>query len=133
MTTCRTTPAIQKHFAGTCIYQILIDASLTACRIEPYPEPVFVRRLGHYWVVSTTSTTQCHSATISDPDQYQVMDNHVITLPPTALITTIGSTPLSCDLFYLPELPMQLETKIVLYQNSTIDPMSTKNSFIYTR
>ena len=48
MTPCRTTPAIQKNFEGTCIYQILTDASLTACRIEPYPEPIFIRRLGHY-------------------------------------------------------------------------------------
>ena len=51
------------------------------------------------------------------------MDNHAITLPPTALITTTGSTPLSCDQFYLPGLPIQLGTKTVLYQNSTVDPI----------
>ena len=61
------TPAIEKNLEGTCIYQILTDASLTACRIEPYPEPVVVRRLGHYWVVSPTSTTKCNSTAISDP------------------------------------------------------------------
>jgi hypothetical protein len=49
------------------------------------------------------------------------MDNHAITLPPTALIATTDFTPLSCDLFYLPGLPIQLEPKIVLYQNATVN------------
>ena len=48
MTSCRSTPAIQKNLENTCIYQILTDASLAACRVELYPEPVFVRRVGHY-------------------------------------------------------------------------------------
>jgi hypothetical protein len=36
MTSCRITPAIQTHLKDTCIYQILTDAPLTSCRIEPY-------------------------------------------------------------------------------------------------
>ena len=58
MISCRITPAMQKNFEGRCIYQILTGAALTACRIEPYPEPIFIRRLGHYWVVSISSTTK---------------------------------------------------------------------------
>ena len=94
MTSCRTTPAIRKDLEDTCIDQILTDTPLTACRIEPYPELVFIRRIGHYWAVSTNSTTKCHSAKIPDSDQYKVMNHHAITLPPTALTATRDSTPL---------------------------------------
>ena len=85
-----------------------------------YPDLVFVRKIGYFWAVSTNSTTKCHSAKIPDVDQYKVMDNHLITLPPTALIATKDSTALSCDLFYLPRLPIQSNPKLVLYQNATI-------------
>ena len=124
MTSCRSTPAIRKDLEDTCIYQILTDKPLTACRIEPYSESVFIHRIGHYWAVSTNSSTKCQSAKIPDLDQYKVMDNHVITLPPTALIATTDSTALSCDRFYLPGLPTQLEPKIVLYLNTTINPIN---------
>jgi hypothetical protein len=124
MTSCRSTPAIQKNLENTCIYQILTDASLAACRLERYPEPVFVRRVGHYWAVSTISPTKCHSARASDLEQYKVMENQAITLPPTALIATSDSTPLSCDLFLLPGLPIQLEPKLVVYQNATVNRMN---------
>ena len=80
-----------------------------------------MRRVGHYWAVSTISPTKCHSARVSDLDQYKVMENQVITLPPTALISTSDSTPLSCDLFLLPGLPIQLEPKLVIYQNATVN------------
>ncbi|CAF0939465.1 unnamed protein product [Adineta steineri] len=121
LTSCRTTPAIQKDPEHTCIFQILTGKPLTACRIEPYAEPVFVRRIGHYWAVSSDSSTKCHSAKIPNSDQYKVMDNHAITLPPIALIASTDLTPLSCDLFYLPGLPVQLGSKIVIYQNTTIN------------
>ena len=123
MTSCRSTPAIQKNLENTCIYQVLTDASLAACRVELYPEPVFVRRVGHYWAVSTISPTKCHSARVSDSDQYKVMENQAITLPPTAMIATSDSTPLSCDLFLLPGLPIQWEPKLVIYQYATVNRM----------
>ena len=88
MTSCRITPAFRKDLEDTCIYQVLTDTPLTVCRIERYPDLVFVRKIGHFWAVSTNSTTKCHSAEIPNLDQYKVMDNHVITLPPTALIAT---------------------------------------------
>ena len=124
MTSCHITPAIRKDLEDTCIYQVLTDTSLTACRIEPYPDLVFVRKIGHFWTVSTNSTTKCYSAKIPDLDQYKVMDNHVITLPPTALVATKDSTALSCGLFYLPGLPVQSNPKLVLYQNATITPVN---------
>jgi hypothetical protein len=123
MTSCRITPVIQKDLEDTCIYQVLTDTPLTACRIEPYPDLVFIRKIGHYWAISTNSTTKCHPVNIPDSDQYKVMDNHAIILPPTALIATKESTALSCDLFYLPGLPIQSKSKLVLYQNATINPV----------
>ena len=123
MASCRLTPAIQKNLEDTCIYQILTDAPLTACRVELYTELVFIRQIGQYWAVSTNSTTRCHSVKIPDVDQYKVIDNHAIDLPSTALITTRDSTPLSCDLFHLPGLPVQVGTTPVLYQNTTINPI----------
>ena len=124
MTSFRSTPAIHKNLENTCIYQILTDASLAACWVEFYPEPVFVRRVGHYWAVSAISPTKCHSTRVSDSDQYKVMENQAITLPLTALIATAASTPLSCDLFLLPGLPIQLEPKLVIYQNATVNQMN---------
>ena len=135
MTSCRITPAIQKDLVDTCIYQVLTDTPLTTCRIELYPDLVFVRQIGHYWAISTNSTTKCHSANIPDSEQYKVMDNHAITLPPTALIATKDSTALSCDLFYLPGLPIQSKAKFVLYQNATINHINEElidlHSFIH--
>ncbi len=90
-----------------------------------------MRKIGHYWAISTNSTTKCHSANIPDSDQYKLVNNHVITLPPTALISTKDSTALSCDLFYLPGLPIQSKPKLVLYQTPQLIPL-TKNSLIYT-
>ncbi|CAF2827725.1 unnamed protein product [Rotaria sp. Silwood2] len=123
MTSCRITPVIKKDLEDTCIYQVLIDTPLTACHIEPYPDLVFVRKIGDYWAISMNSTTKCHSANSPDSDQYKVMHNHAITLPPTALISTKTSMALSCDLFYVPGLPIQSKSKLVLYQNATIDPV----------
>ena len=110
-----------KNLEDTCIYQVLSDIPLKACRIEPYPDLVFVRKIGHYWAISTNSSTKCHSADIPDSGQYKVMNNHAIILPPTALITTKDSTALSCDLFYLPGLPIQSNQKMFLYQNATVN------------
>ena len=124
MTSCRSTPAIQKSMKNTCVYQILTETSLATCRIVFYPEPMFVRRVEHYWAISTIAPTKCHSARVSDSDQYKVTDNHGFTLPPTALISTSDSTPLSCDLFLLPGLPMQLEPTRVIYHNATVNRIS---------
>ena len=85
---------------------------------------MFVLKVGHFWAVSTNWTTKFDSAKIPDLNQYKVMDNHVITLPPTALIATKGSTALLYDLFYLPGLPIQSNPKLVLYQNATITPVN---------
>jgi hypothetical protein len=45
------------------------------------------------------------------------------------------STGLSCDLFYLPGLPIQSSSKLVLYQNFTINPVDDElidlHSFIH--
>ena len=120
MTSCRITPPVQKHMEDICIYQILADTPLTSCRIEPYPDPVFIRRVGRYWAISTNSTTKCHSVQVPDSNQFKVIDNHAIILPPTALITTVNSNPLSCHIFHLAGTPTQVGTKLVIYQNTTV-------------
>ena len=121
VTSCRITPVIQKDMKNTRIYQVLSDTPLTACLNKPYPDLAFVHKIGHYWAISTNSITKCHSANIPDSNQYKIMDNRAITLPPTALIVTKDSTALSCDLFYLPERLIQSKPKIGLYQNVIIN------------
>ena len=134
MTSCRISPVIRKDLEDMCIYQVLTDRPLTSCRIEPYSELVFVRKIGHYWAISTYSSTKCHKATHPDLDHYKVIDNREITLPLTALIATKDFAGLSCGLFYLPGLPIQ-STQLVLYQNLTTNPVDEEvidlHSFIH--
>ena len=46
MTSCRITPPVQKDLEDICTYQILANTPLTSCRIESYPDAVFIRRVG---------------------------------------------------------------------------------------
>lgn len=124
MTSCRTTPAIRKDLEDMCIYQVITGKSLASCRVEPYSDLIFVRKVGHYWVVSTNSTTNCHAVTYHDSDQHRVVNNHAITLPAIAIVPTKNSMALTCDLFHLPALPTQSQSKLVLYHNSVITPMN---------
>lgn len=120
MTSCRMTPPVQKDLEDICICQIIIDAPLTSCRIEPYPDLVCIRRVRRYWAIYTNSTTKCHSVHVPDSNRFNVIDSHTIILFPNALITTIDSSPLSCDLFQLAGTPTQVGIKMVVYQNKTI-------------
>ena len=123
MSSCRETPPIRKDWTDNCLYQILTDSVLSACRTELYPEPVFVHRVGQHWVVSTNSSTRCHSTVITDSDQHEIIDNDEITLPPVALLTTMDTKSLTCDQFFLPGLPMQSGPTVNIIQNVTINPV----------
>jgi hypothetical protein len=68
MTSCRITPAIRKDLEDICIYQVLTDTPLTSCRIEPYSEPVFVRKIGHYGQYPRTPV----QSVIHSPSQAQI-------------------------------------------------------------
>ena len=123
MSSCRETPPIRKDWTDNCLYQSLTDSVLNTCRTELYPEPVFVHRVGQHWVVSTNSSTRCHSTLITDSDQHEIIDNDEIMLPPVALLTTMDTKSLTCDRFFLPGLPMQSGPTVNIIQNVTINPV----------
>jgi hypothetical protein len=133
MSTCRETPAIRKDLTDDCLGQILTDAPLTACRIEPHPEPVFVHRVGQHWAISTNTTTKCHPVHFSDLEHYKVIPNKEIILPPVALITTINTTSLTCDHFFLPGTPNQIGPIISIIENTTVQPIQTQLIDLYSK
>ncbi|CAF1535619.1 unnamed protein product [Adineta ricciae] len=125
MTSCRETPAIRRDLQDTCLYEILTDSILSNCRTEPFADPVFVHRVGQHWAISVNSTTQCHSTnTFTDVEQHQLMDNNAITLPPVALITTMDTSSLLCDKFFLPGVPVRIRSTVNLIQNLSINPLN---------
>ena len=123
MTSCRTTSAIRKDLEDMCIYQVITNLPLKSCRVEPYADFVFVRQIGRYWAISTNSTSQCHTVSHHDPEQHKLIENRAITLPETAIVPATNSTALSCDFFYLPAIPTESSSKLVVYQNSTMSPL----------
>ena len=126
MSTCRETPAIRKDLTDNCMSQILTDKPLTSCRIEPQAEQVFVHRIGQHWAISTNTTTKCHPGKFSDTEQFKVVPNQEIILPPVALFTITETTSLSCDHFFLPGLPTQTGTIISIIENTTIQPIQNQ-------
>lgn len=132
MTSCRETPAIRKDLEDTCIYQVLTDSPLTACRIEGYSDSVFIRRVGQHWAVSTNTTSKCHSIKTLDMEQYRVTENEEIILPPVALVTTMDEESLVCDRFTLPGSPIQMDKTVSFIQNATINPIESDLVDLYT-
>lgn len=123
MATCRETPAIRTDLTDQCIYEILNDENLADCRIESHSEQVFVHRIGQHWAISTNSTTKCHPIQSFDIQQFKVISNQEIILPPVALIATLNSTSLACDHFVLPGSPTQVGPAISLIENTTVLPI----------
>lgn len=121
MSSCRETPAIQKELENTCIYQILTDTTLSACRIEPYTQQTFVHRVGHYWAISTETETKCLPVKIENENEHKVMENQQIIIPTTAIYSTPDSTAVQCDKFYLPGLPTRVGKDIIFIQNETLN------------
>lgn len=123
MTSCRETPATRKDLEDTCIYQIITDQELSSCHIEQYLESTFIKKVSNYWVISTNSSTKCHAIKVVEHDQHQLLDNHEIVLPPTAIYSNPESSSLTCDKFHLPGLPKLMGTNVMLYHNQTMDPI----------
>lgn len=126
MTSCRETPAIRKESIDSCLIQILSDKPLTSCLIEPHPDPIFVQRLGVYWIISTNTSTQCHEVKMSETGNVQVGPITEINIPPVALITTKETTSLSCDHFFLPGQPIHIGQSISIIENTTIQSIDSQ-------
>ncbi|CAF4770927.1 unnamed protein product, partial [Rotaria sp. Silwood2] len=73
MSVCRDTPPIVTHWNDTCLYQILTNAVLFECRIESYPDPLFIHHIGSQWIVSTNISQQCHLTTFSSTYPHYVI------------------------------------------------------------
>ena len=133
MSSCRETPAIRKDLTDDCLYQILMDAPLEACRVEPNAEQVFVHRVGKHWAISTNKSTRCHPVEISNTETQKMTKNEEIILPPVALITTVDTTSLACDHFFLPALPLQIGSSISIIENMTMDPIAANLIDLHSR
>ena len=121
MTSCRETPAIRSDLIDECIHQIMTDRQLSSCRIEPNAEQVFVQRVGQHWVISTNTSTKCHKVEKTEEEKHKVKYNDEIFLPPVAIITTVDTTALACDHFFVPGLPVQIGSPIWIMENQTVD------------
>jgi hypothetical protein len=73
----------------SCIYQILTDSTLNDCRIESFPDEVFIRRVGQHWAISTYNSSKCHAVMSENLDEHIIIDNEEVTLPEIALITIV--------------------------------------------
>jgi hypothetical protein len=124
MSLCRETPPTILKWNDTCLYQILSDISLTACRTEPYLEPIFIHRIGNHWAISTNSSTQCHSVAISPILSTYVLHNAVRILPPVALVTVAPNTTLVCDHFSIPSLPILDKPSLTILDTTIINASS---------
>lgn len=132
MTSCRETPAIRKDLEDNCIYQILTDSPLTACRVEGFSDSVFVHRVGQHWAISTNVTSKCHAVKTFDLEQHMITHNEEITLPPVALITNTDAALLVCDRFSLPGSPINVGKTVSFIQNATINPIEADLIDLYT-
>jgi hypothetical protein len=122
MPSCRETPVRRKEQEDDCIYQILTDAKLKNCRVESFPEKVFIRRVGQHWAISTSKSSSCHEIPNEQIDNHILIDNEQITIPEVALITVNEEKALACDQFIIPRAPTKIETPINLIYNESIHP-----------
>ncbi|CAF1577073.1 unnamed protein product [Adineta steineri] len=121
MSSCRETPPSRKEASDDCLYQVLTDSTLTACRTELYTDRLFLRRVGHHWAISSNQSVKCHSVTSSDLEHHTIGNNEEVILPPVALITTMNTKSLACDQFFLPGLAVTVATPIQLIYNASVN------------
>lgn len=122
MPSCRETPVRRKEFEDDCIYQILTDTRLKNCRVESFPDNVFIRRVGQHWAISTLNSSRCHAIPNEQVDEHVLIDNEEISIPEIALITVDEEKSLSCDRFIIPKAPTKIDSPINLIYNETISP-----------
>jgi len=122
MPSCRESPIRRKEYEDDCIYQILTDSILKDCRIESFPDKVFIRQVGQHWAISTGNKSKCHAVPTEDFDEHILMDNEEVTLPEIALITVHNEKALVCDRFIIPKTPTNVGIPINLIYNESITP-----------
>lgn len=122
MPSCRESPVRRKDYEDDCIHQILTDSILKDCRIESFPDKVFIRQVGQHWAISTYNQSKCHAVPSNDLDEHLLVDNEEVTLPETALITVKNEKALVCDRFIIPKTPTKVGTPINLIYNESISP-----------
>lgn len=121
MSSCRETPPIRNEIQDECLLQILSDRELVSCKVEPFPDPVFIHRIGQHWAISTNVSNKCHSVTTLDVEEHRITKNEQITLPKVALITTVGTDSLVCDQFSLPSIQRESKANISIVANASIN------------
>lgn len=122
MPSCRETPIRRREFEDECIYQILTDVKLENCRVESFPDNVFIRRVGQHWAISTLNSSKCHAIPNEQVDEHMLIDNEEISIPEIALITVSEEKSLACDRFIIPKVPTNIDLPINLIYNETISP-----------
>ena len=121
MSLCRETPPTFTNWHTSCLYEILTNAPLTACRTEEYPDPIFVHRLGNHWAISTNTTTPCHSISLNDVDAPFSFSDNTRILPPITLIAVPPNTTLVCDGFSIPGAPIAIGTALNVWDSSFVE------------
>lgn len=124
MSVCRETPPTVTKWTDSCLFQILNDSTLSACRTEPFKDAIFYRRLGSQWIISTKNTQRCNLATLPSVDVPQIIRNTGRTLSPVTLMTIPPKTTLLCDHFNIPSPPETSEAPLTLWDFSL-----TNNSY----
>jgi hypothetical protein len=118
MSVCRETPPIITRWNDTCLFQILNDSTLTACRTEPYKDSIFYRQLGQQWIISTRTVQRCNLATLPSADIPQIIQNTGRTLSPITLITVPPKTTLMCDQINIPAPPEDFGSQVTIWDFS---------------
>ena len=121
MFTCRETPAILTHWHDTCIFQILYHANLSSCRTAPYPDPLFIHRIGNQWAISTNNSLHCHSTSLSPNTHAFKLLNTLRLIPAVAVISIPPGTTLLCDRFSISALPTDTTPFLSILDSSLID------------
>ena len=131
MTVCRETPPIITLWNDTCLFEVLTDAILSHCRIEPYHEPLFIHRVSNHWVISANSPQQCHSTSLSALNPSYVLQNNLRTLPAVALVTIPPQTNLICDRFSIASIPPLVGSALDVLDTTLINTYQTHTFDLY--
>ena len=118
ISTCRETPPIITKWQDTCLYQILTDTILSACRIEIENEPLFFHDMGKQWLISTNSTQTCHFTVFSATNPPTIIKDTVRTLPPVTLVTIPEKTTLICERFSIQAAPKVTDSPLIIWDLS---------------
>jgi hypothetical protein len=127
MSVCRENPPIITHWQDTCLYQILTNSILSACRTERHNNPLFLQRFGHQWIISTNTSQQCHFVVFSSGNSPQVLNNQVRSIPAVALVTVPPQTTLICERFSIPSSPNIVGLPLMIWDSTMVNNSQTSD------